>query len=159
MPRLKLYIKTTLVFMTTDTKLYVILIKIFILTHNLPEIICLYYRGIAKIGSSDRPLHHLLLHNDKIPLSLHCGPLQELTHYLLHIHYSEFFSRPISCFLSGANSVAFSVFLRLLAHGVRAILRVFSLLEMNRPFFALQDAILSSNLTPTFARIFRGDVI
>ena len=41
MPRLKL-------FMTMDTKLYVISIEIFILTHNLPEIICLYYRGIAK---------------------------------------------------------------------------------------------------------------
>ena len=48
-------------FMTTDTKLYVISIKIFILTHNLPEIICLYYRGIAKIFSSDRVLHHLPL--------------------------------------------------------------------------------------------------
>ena len=34
-----------------------------------------YYRGIAKIFSSDRALHHLPLHNDKITLSLHCGPL------------------------------------------------------------------------------------
>ena len=60
--------------MTTDTKLYVISIKKIIFTRNLPEIICQYYRGIAKIFSSDRALHHLPLHNDKIPLSLHCGP-------------------------------------------------------------------------------------
>ena len=56
--------------MTTDTKLYVISIKIIILTRILPEIICLYYRGIAQIFSSDRALHYLPLHNDKIRLSL-----------------------------------------------------------------------------------------
>ena len=47
-------------FMTTNTKLYVISIKNFILTHNLPEIIC-----ICSDFSSDRALHHLPLHNDK----------------------------------------------------------------------------------------------
>ena len=35
-----------------------------ILTHNLPEIICLYYRGIAKSFASDRALHHLPLRNE-----------------------------------------------------------------------------------------------
>ena len=39
--------------------------------------------------------------------------------------------------VTGAISVSFSVFLRLLAHDVRVILQVFSLLEMNRPFFLL----------------------
>ena len=52
-------------FMTTDTKLYVISIKMLVLTHNLPEIICLYYRGTAKIFSPDRALHHLPLYNVK----------------------------------------------------------------------------------------------
>ena len=84
--------------------------------------------------------------------------LQELTHYLLHIHDNSIPVQKV-VFVTGANSVSFSVFLRLLVHDVRAILRVFSLLEMNRPFFALRDAILSSNLTLTYARIFGGDVI
>ena len=30
---------------------------------------------LLRFFSSDRALHHLPLHNDKIPLSLHCGPL------------------------------------------------------------------------------------
>ena len=74
--------------------------------------------------------------------------------------HSLYYSRPISCFLSQEQTqFPFLFSLDLLAHDVRAILRVFSLLEMNRPFFVLQDAILSSNLTSTFARIFGGDVI